>query len=82
MIALDIYVLRWWSGVANVITNLLNRDINVQVSLRSRRVLSSFGSHIIHHLFVVLIYQQIIDDFGELIYREVSSRNDHIIDSA
>lgn len=44
IIALDIYVLRWWSGVANIITNLLNRDINVQ---------------------------NIIDDFGELIYREL-----------
>jgi aarF domain-containing kinase len=44
VIALDIYVLRWWSGVANIITDLLNRDINVQ---------------------------NIIDDFGELIYREL-----------
>ncbi len=44
VIALDLYVLRWWSGVANVITDLLNRDINVQ---------------------------SIIDDFGELIYREL-----------
>jgi len=44
VIALDLYVLRWWSGVANVLTTLLNRDINVQ---------------------------SIIDDFGELIYREL-----------
>lgn len=44
IIALDLYVLRWWSGVANVLTKLLNRDINVQ---------------------------SIIDDFGELIYREL-----------
>uniref|UniRef100_A0A7S4RL08 ABC1 atypical kinase-like domain-containing protein n=1 Tax=Ditylum brightwellii TaxID=49249 RepID=A0A7S4RL08_9STRA len=44
VIALDLYVLRWWSGVANFITELLNRDINLQ---------------------------SIIDDFGELIYREL-----------
>ena len=44
IIALDLYVLRWWSGVANGLTKLLNRDINVQ---------------------------SIIDDFGELIYREL-----------
>lgn len=44
VIALDLYVLRWWSGVANVLTRLLNRDIDVQ---------------------------SIIDDFGELIYREL-----------
>jgi len=44
VIALDLYVLRWWSGVANAIVTLLNRDINVQ---------------------------SIIDDFGELIYREL-----------
>jgi predicted unusual protein kinase regulating ubiquinone biosynthesis (AarF/ABC1/UbiB family) len=44
VIALDLYVLRWWSGVANVLTTLLNRDIDVQ---------------------------NIIDDFGELIYREL-----------
>mmetsp|Transcript_20026 Transcript_20026/g.30032 ORF Transcript_20026/g.30032 Transcript_20026/m.30032 type:complete len:1057 (+) Transcript_20026:205-3375(+) len=44
VIALDLYVLRWWSGVANILTTLLNRDIDVQ---------------------------NIIDDFGELIYREL-----------
>jgi len=44
VIALDLYVLRWWSGVANVLTRLLNRDIDMQ---------------------------SIIDDFGELIYREL-----------
>lgn len=44
IIALDLYVLRWWSGVYNSIFRLLNRDINVQ---------------------------SIIDDFGELIYREI-----------
>ena len=44
VIALDLYVLRWWSGVANFVTTLLNRDIDVQ---------------------------SIIDDFGELIYREL-----------
>ena len=44
IIALDLYVLRWWSGVYNQIFNLLNRDIDVQ---------------------------SIIDDFGELIYREI-----------
>jgi len=44
IIALDLYVLRWWSGVANVITRVLNRDIDLQ---------------------------SIIDDFGELIYREL-----------
>jgi len=44
VVALDLYVLRWWSGVANVLTKLLNRDIDVQ---------------------------SIIDDFGELIYREL-----------
>lgn len=44
IIALDLYVLRWWSGVLNILTTLLNRDIDVQ---------------------------SIIDDFGELIYREL-----------
>jgi predicted unusual protein kinase regulating ubiquinone biosynthesis (AarF/ABC1/UbiB family) len=44
IIALDLYVLRWWSGVYNQIFRLLNRDIDVQ---------------------------SIIDDFGELIYREI-----------
>jgi aarF domain-containing kinase len=44
IIALDLYVLRWWSGVANAITTFLKRDINVQ---------------------------SIIDDFGEIIYREL-----------
>jgi aarF domain-containing kinase len=44
VIALDLYVLRWWSGVANFVTTLFNRDIDVQ---------------------------SIIDDFGELIYREL-----------
>ena len=51
IIALDLYVLRWWSGVANVLTNLFQRDINVQ---------------------------SIIDDFGELIYREL----DYIAEAA
>lgn len=44
IIALDLYVLRWWSGVYNKIFQLLNRDIDIQ---------------------------SIIDDFGELIYREI-----------
>jgi aarF domain-containing kinase len=44
IIALDLYVLRWWSGVYNQIFYLLNRNINLQ---------------------------SIIDDFGELIYREI-----------
>jgi len=44
-IALDLYILRWWSGIANVITQgILKRDVNVI---------------------------SIIDDFGELIYREI-----------
>lgn len=44
IIALDLYVLRWWGGVYNQIFRLLRRDIDVQ---------------------------SIIDDFGELIYREI-----------
>jgi predicted unusual protein kinase regulating ubiquinone biosynthesis (AarF/ABC1/UbiB family) len=44
VIALDLYVLRWWGGIYNQIFRLLNRDIDVQ---------------------------SIIDDFGELIYREI-----------
>lgn len=44
IIALDLYVLRWWSGVYNGFFKLLNRDIDLQ---------------------------SIIDDFGELIYREI-----------
>ena len=44
IISLDLYVLRWWSGIYTKIFTLLNRDINVQ---------------------------SIIDDFGELIYREI-----------
>ncbi|KAL3906035.1 MAG: hypothetical protein SGILL_009441, partial [Bacillariaceae sp.] len=44
IIALDLYILRWWSGIYNQIFQLLNRDINVQ---------------------------SIIDDFGDLIYREI-----------
>jgi predicted unusual protein kinase regulating ubiquinone biosynthesis (AarF/ABC1/UbiB family) len=44
IIALDLYILRWWSGIYNEIFRLLNRNINVQ---------------------------SIIDDFGDLIYREI-----------
>ena len=44
IISLDLYVLRWWSGVYNEIFRILKRDINVQ---------------------------SIIDDFGDLIYREI-----------
>jgi ABC1 atypical kinase-like domain len=44
IIALDLYVLRWWSGIYNTIFTLLQRDIDLQ---------------------------SIIDDFGELIYREI-----------
>jgi predicted unusual protein kinase regulating ubiquinone biosynthesis (AarF/ABC1/UbiB family) len=44
IVALDLYVLRWWSGVYNGIFKILNRDIDLQ---------------------------SIIDDFGELIYREL-----------
>mmetsp|Transcript_35020 Transcript_35020/g.84763 ORF Transcript_35020/g.84763 Transcript_35020/m.84763 type:complete len:756 (-) Transcript_35020:3488-5755(-) len=44
IIALDLYILRWWSGIYNQIFKLLKRDIDVQ---------------------------SIIDDFGELIYREI-----------
>jgi hypothetical protein len=51
IISLDLYVLRWWSGIYSGIFKLLNRDINVQ---------------------------SIIDDFGELIYREI----DYIAEAA
>jgi len=51
IISLDLYILRWWSGIYNGIFRLLNRDINVQ---------------------------SIIDDFGELIYREI----DYIAEAA
>lgn len=51
IISLDLYVLRWWSGIYSGIFRLLNRDINVQ---------------------------SIIDDFGELIYREI----DYIAEAA
>jgi aarF domain-containing kinase len=44
IIALDLYILRWWSGIYNKLFQLLKRDVNVQ---------------------------SIIDDFGELIYREI-----------
>jgi ABC1 atypical kinase-like domain len=45
IVALDLYILRWWSGVYNqIIFRLLNRDIDLQ---------------------------NIIDDFGVLIYREL-----------
>ena len=44
IIALDLYILRWWSGIYNQLFQLLKRDVNVQ---------------------------SIIDDFGELIYREI-----------
>ena len=43
-IALDLYVLRWWSKWWNRVAQLLNRDID---------------------------FSSIIDDFGELIYREI-----------
>ena len=51
IIALDLYILRWWSGIYTDIFRILNRDINVQ---------------------------SIIDDFGELIYREI----DYIAEAA
>jgi hypothetical protein len=44
IIALDLYVLRWWAGVYNKVFEILNRDVDLQ---------------------------SIIDDFGELIYREI-----------
>lgn len=44
IIALDLYVLRWWSGVYSRVFRILNRDIDLQA---------------------------VIDDFGELIYREI-----------
>jgi hypothetical protein len=44
IIALDLYILRWWSGVYNRIFKILKRDIDLQA---------------------------VIDDFGELIYREI-----------
>jgi predicted unusual protein kinase regulating ubiquinone biosynthesis (AarF/ABC1/UbiB family) len=44
IIALDLYILRWWSGIYNQLFQLLKRDVNVQ---------------------------SIVDDFGELIYREI-----------
>jgi aarF domain-containing kinase len=44
IIALDLYVLRWWSGIYQNIFKLFNRDIDLQ---------------------------SVIDDFGELIYREI-----------
>jgi len=44
IIALDLYVLRWWAGIYNQIFKVLNRDVDLQ---------------------------SIIDDFGELIYREI-----------
>jgi predicted unusual protein kinase regulating ubiquinone biosynthesis (AarF/ABC1/UbiB family) len=44
IIALDLYVLRWWSGVYNGIFKLLNRDIDLQ------SIIDDFG---------VLIYREI-----------------------
>jgi ABC1 atypical kinase-like domain len=44
IIALDLYILRWWSGVYNGIFRLLNRDIDLQ------SVIDDFG---------VLIYREI-----------------------
>eukprot|EP00559_Dactyliosolen_fragilissimus_P004100 CAMPEP_0184861890 /NCGR_PEP_ID=MMETSP0580-20130426/6475_1 /TAXON_ID=1118495 /ORGANISM="Dactyliosolen fragilissimus" /LENGTH=985 /DNA_ID=CAMNT_0027359549 /DNA_START=154 /DNA_END=3111 /DNA_ORIENTATION=+ len=44
VIALDLYVLRWWSGLGNILFQWLGRDIDLT---------------------------SIIDDFGELIYREL-----------
>jgi ABC1 atypical kinase-like domain len=44
IIALDLYILRWWSGLYNGIFEILRRDIDLQA---------------------------VIDDFGELIYREI-----------
>ncbi len=44
VIALDLYILRWWSGVYNRIFQILQRDIDLQA---------------------------VMDDFGELIYREI-----------
>ena len=44
IIALDLYILRWWSGVANTFTSILDRDINVQ------SIIDDFG---------VLIYREL-----------------------
>lgn len=52
IIALDLYILRWWSGIYSEIFRILNRDINVQ---------------------------SIIDDFGELIYREVRKYEKNVL---
>lgn len=44
IIALDLYILRWWSGIYNQIFQLLNRDVDVQ------SIIDDFG---------VLIYREI-----------------------
>jgi predicted unusual protein kinase regulating ubiquinone biosynthesis (AarF/ABC1/UbiB family) len=44
IIALDLYILRWWSGVYNQVFKLLNRDIDLQ------SVIDDFG---------ILIYREI-----------------------
>jgi len=44
IIALDLYILRWWAGIANILTSLFDRDIDVQ------SIIDDFG---------VLIYREL-----------------------
>lgn len=46
-IALDLYIMRWYAGLMNMVLRLLNRNVDLQ---------------------------GVIDDFGELIYREIDYR--------
>jgi len=77
VIALDLYVLRWWSGVANTICKLLNRDIDVQ------SIIDDFGVLIYRELDYVAeaanaqrfaeLYSGIVDVFVPKVYSDLTT---------
>lgn len=77
VIALDLYILRWWSGVYNEIFKLLNRDINLQ------SIIDDFGELIYCEIDYVAeaanaqrfneLYAGVTDVFVPKIYSELTT---------
>ncbi|CAB9527539.1 protein kinase UbiB [Seminavis robusta] len=77
IIALDLYILRWWSGVYNQIFRLLNRDIDLQ------SVIDDFGTLIYREIDYVAeaanaqrfneLYAGVTDVFVPKIYSELTT---------
>lgn len=78
IIALDLYILRWWSGIYNQIFRLLNRDINLQ------SIIDDFGGLIYREIDYVAeaanaqrfneLYAGITDVFVPKVYSDLTTR--------